>query len=245
MSIDFKIQNKCDHIINWERSSFETDRRTINLSYPVASVASLSLRINNVIKDKSEYSVYLNKSTLNLIPKSYILMRRVSLLNSPLVEIKYTTYESFCPKCAGRKYIDDIKYRPDKDISTVSDELLLIQTLEKHIVTQIRTNQYHPWIGTSLHDLVSSKITDLDLIRSRVQDDVRKAVNDVRNVQDQYVKTGRPVTLGELFGELLSVEVEKNGSEISTINVTVRFTAQSGRTLQYEQLLELAELRQR
>lgn len=245
MSIDLKIQNKCDDVINWERRSLGPDRRRINLSYPVASVSSLRLRINNVIKKPNTYSVATVRDPLSEVPTTHILLREPNRLYNPIIEVRYVTIRTYCPKCAGLRYIDDIAYGPDQDAVTVSDELLLIQTLEKHIVTELESNPYHTWVGTTLHELVKTKITDIQLITSRIKDDINKAVSDLKKVQAQYQRTNRPVTRGELFGQLLEVDVRRDSQEPTTIHAIVRFTAQSGKVLEYEQLLEFTELRRR
>lgn len=245
MSIDIKIQNICDDVINWERLSLNSDRRRINLSYPVSSVSSVSLRINGVIQEKGSYKVYSDIDSFATIPKAYIILDKVSKLYNPLIEVKYVTIKTYCPRCAGLRYIDDFKYDPNKDLVTVKDELLLIQTLEKHIVTEVNSNPYHTWVGTSLHELVRNKITDIDFIKTKIRDDVNKAVDDLKRLQAQYQKTRRPISKGELFGQLLSVDVRRDSQEPTTIHAIVRFTAQSGKTLEYEQLFEFSELRRR
>lgn len=245
MSIDIKIQNKCDDVINWERRNLNSDRRTIDLSYPVASASSVSLRINNVIISPTAYLIYTDRNSLTLIPQAHIKLKEICRLYSPLVEIKYVTIGTYCPKCAGFKYVDDYKYGPDKDVVTVSDELLLIQTFEKHIVTHLNSNVYHKWVGTRLNELVKSKITDISFITSRIKDDIVKASNDLKKVQAQYQRSNRPVTKGELFGQLLDVGVRRDEQEPTTIHALVKFTAQSGKTLEYEQLLEFSQLRRR
>lgn len=245
MSLDVKIQNICEDVINWERLSFQNDRRTLNLSYPVSSVASLRLRINNVVQNKNTYTVYMDNTSLTEIPKSYVYLKKVCKSYNPLVEVRYTTIKTYCPRCAGLRYIDDFRYNVDGDVRSVNNELFLIQTLEKHIVTQISSNKYHTWIGTTLHELVKNKITDMSYIESKIKDDIVKAVNDLKKLQAQYQKTKRPVTKGELFGQLLDVVVQQDAKEPTTVHALVKFTAQSGKTLEYEQLFEFTELRRR
>jgi hypothetical protein len=198
-----------------------------------------------MVQDSRTYRIFMANDPTALIPRSYIQMKLVSRLSNPLVEVRYVAVKTYCPKCVGVRYIDDFSYGPDKDLVTVSDELLLIQMLEKHLVTEIQSNPYHSWVGTSLHELVKHKITDMPLITMRIKDDVNKAVTDLRKLQAQYQKTRRPVTSGELFGELLEVDVRPDAAEPTTVHALVRFTSQSGKVLEYEQLLEFSELRRR
>lgn len=244
MSIDFKIQNLCDHYINWERISLPNDRVNINPSYPVAAINSLILRINNVNVSSSSYKTYLNKNDMVLSPKSIIVLNEPCPLNFPIVELRYITLPNYCPKCNGILYIDDIIYGPDKDVVTMKDEYLLIQTFEKLIVTEIASNKYYTWIGTSIHDLVGQKISDLAYLKTKIVEDVKKASNDLKDIQNQYVSSGRSVSQGELFGQLLNVDINPQ-TDPTTIEVLIGFTAQSGKSLQLQQFVELSQLQQR
>ena len=244
MSIDIKIQNLCDHYIEWERVTLLNDKRSILPNYPIGAQSSLVLRINNVVVSPSKYDVYLNPEEMVMSPKSTILLKVPDTRYYPIVELKYTTLVTYCPKCAGSRYVDDLIYGPNKDVVTTKDEFLLIQTLEKLIVTELDSNKYYGWIGTSIHKLIGQKIVDLDYLKIKIVEDVKKAVNDLKMIQDQYLSTGRLVSGGETFGSLLGVDV-KQMSDPTMIEVVVRFTAQSGRSLQLQQLVELSQLRRR
>jgi hypothetical protein len=245
MSIDYKIQNLCDHVINWEGISLQTDRKTIYLSYPLGAESSLVIRMNNIVLNRSMYNVTTQPGIQEgIFSKTYITLKSSTKLFFPIVEARYVTGSGFCPKCAGIKYLDDIVYGPDKDVVTAKDEYLLIQTLEKFIVTRVNSNPYHTWLGTSLHTLIGTKITDMNYIQSKIFEDVKKAVDDLKKVQDQYIKSGRAVSQGELFGDLLSIDVLQDPSDNTTIQIFVKFTARSGRALLFEQLMELSQYRQ-
>ena len=240
MSHDYKIQNKCDHFINWEGVTLQSDRRTLYLSYPLGAASSLSLRMNNIVLNKVSYYTVKTQSNLaiGIFSKTYILFNNPTKLYNPLIEAKYTTQSNFCPKCAGINFLDDITYGPDKDVVLAQDEVLLIQTLEKFIVTEINSNPYHPWVGTSIESLIGTKITDTNYLKTNIYNNVKKAVDDLKRIQAQYSKSGRPTTSGELFGDLIAIDVVPSTADPSTILVTVKFTAQSGRVLLFEQLVE-------
>jgi len=245
MSQDFKIQNRCDHKINWEEGTLSSDRKRIDVTYRIASKSSVSLRINNVAIPTSNYKIVKDVTVVDTEKPFYILMNNKIRHNNPLVEVKYVTFLNRCPKCQGTKFLDDIAYSSSGDITQVKDEFLLLQTVEKYIVTNIRSNKFHSWMGTNLHELVGTKILDMELLRNKVVDEVNSAIEKLKDIQRQLVSTGRPVSAGELFGELISVDLTQDFEDLSIISVTVRFTAQSGKRLNYTQLLELADLRQR
>lgn len=245
MSKDFKIQNKCDHKINWVSGTLDSDRRRIDVPFLIASKASVSLRINNVIRPRSDYKIVADQSVPDDVKPLYILMKNKIKHNEPLIEVQYVTFLDRCPKCVGTRFVDDIAYTNGGDISLVNDEFLLLQTVEKYIVTNLRSNRFHQWMGTNLHKFIGQKIIDVEQFRTRIVDDITLSIEKLKDVQNQYISTGRPVSAGELFGTLISIDLVQEFEDLSIISVKVTFTAQSGKRLNYTQLLELSELRQR
>lgn len=245
MSSDVKIQNRCDHIISWNRRRLNEDRKTIRLQYPVASKRSIRLRINDVEVPKDNYIVETSRNTLTDIASSAIVLNRKVKDYVPIVEAYYNTYIEYCPKCLGVKFLDDPIYNNQGDYTQVERERLLVQSVEKYIVTRIESNPFHQWLGTELHSLIGTKINDLDVIQTRVVEQVNNAIEQFKRIQQQLVASGREVTDGELFNQLLSVEIEQDQEDLTIIHVIVKFTARSGKTLTYTQLLELSQFRYR
>lgn len=244
MSYDFKLQNKCDHVVNWERIYLQPDQITIYLTRTIAAVSSLQLRMNNAIIDQSEYSI-LKQVTVKVIePPFYIQMNKRVPLYDPLVEARYTTVQNKCPKCMGVNTLDDLSFSREGDAKTTNKESLLIQSVEKSIVTRIDSNIFHAWYGSGLQNLVQTKITDAQILRSRIVDQINEALNRLKAIQQQLVSSGRKVDPGELFGSLLGVDIQQT-EDPSMILVTVSFTAQSGKTLDYSQYLEFQNIRER
>lgn len=244
MSYDSKIQNKCDHRVLWEQSTLGTDLKTIPLTRPVAAVSSVALRINNVVVETNQYSVSTVRGSLSLTLTSSILMRYIVKDWQPLVEVNYITYANNCPKCVGINTVDDIVYTASGDFKMVSKEYLLLQTVEKAIITKVTTNPFHDWYGTGLHSLIGSKITDMSFLRTKIIDQISNAIEKVKTVQKQYVSANRKVDPGELFGQLLSLTVDPT-EDPTMVAVAVVFTAQSGQTLEYSQLIDLTTARER
>ena len=243
MSTDIKIQNNCDHLINWEQLNFEADMRTIYPSYFIASVSSLSLRINNVIIDATNYVIASRTTEGPLDPPLYVYMNSKNRLYLPIVEMQYTVPAAYCPKCVGLKVLDDLIYSPYGDIAITSKEALLVQNLEKYIVTNIGSNVFVPWVGTSIVTLIGSKITDPAITKSRIVEQVNDAINKLKSVQSQLQNANRTLDPGEIFDRLLGIDVQ-NTDDPTIVFLTVSFTAKSGNTLEYSQYIELSYLRQ-
>lgn len=237
--MDIKIQNLCDHVVNWEQGALQSDRVSILFQKPIASTASLTLRINNVEIPSSQYSVEVNYDVVASDRPFIVKLKTRTRLFQPLIEAQYTTIPTFCRKCLGLRYVDDFEYVSRRDLTTIEDEALLLQNVEKYIVTKIQSNPFHSWMGTNLHTLVGSKIVDTDLLIARMTEQVNSAIDKLKTVQRQLQSSGREVTAGELFGELLDLTVEQM-PDPSAFNIVVKFTAQSGKVLTFEQPVDLA-----
>lgn len=244
MSYDLQIQNKCDHLINWERTVLESDRYSFYLTYPVASTASLNVRINNVLVPQNSYSVVVRRQVLSVQAFSAVTMSSKIKLYQPLIEAQYTTYSSTCPKCLSVKTVDDFLVTSSGDYQTVEKEILLLQDLEKCIVTQLSSNPFHDWYGTGLQSLIGTKITDFQFIESRIVEEVNSAIEKLKNVQRDLVSSRRSVSPGELYGQTLDITVER-ATDPTLVFVTISFTSQSNQQLEYSQAVQLSTPRER
>lgn len=238
MSSDIRIQNLCDHMVNWEEGSLQLDRKSILFSKPIASTASLKVRVNNVEISPSKYTVSVNNEVLSADRPFFVILNSPTKLFQPLVEAQYVTIQTFCRKCLGIRYVDDFEYINDRDLRTVENEELLLQNVEKYIVTKVDSNPFHSWVGTDLYSLVGKKLLDQDLIVSRMTEQVNSAIDKLKTVQRQLQASGREVTPGEMFGDLLSLSVVQQ-PDPSIFNIIVKFTSQSGKALQYEQPVDI------
>jgi len=244
MSIDLKIQNQCDHVVNWEVGSLQSDLKSVLFSKPIGSESSLLVRVNNADRDRSEYAVRIREDVVSADRPFYVEFKRKIKDYQPLIEAQYVTLSNFCRKCAGLGNIDDIEYENRTAFRTCRDEELLLQTVEKLIVTKAESNPFHSWVGTTLHTLVGSKVIDADMIKLRMTEQVNNAIEKLKTVQKQVQASGREMTPGELFGDLLSVDVTQ-GVDPSLFTITVWFTSQSGERLRYDQLVNVGAPRVR
>jgi len=245
MSYDLKIQNPCDHYINWEKGTLSPDRKSVILKYPVAAVSSVSLKVDLVDMDRDMYEVLRLKTEQSLQPFYYIYLKNKVKTFLPFIETTYTTLPYSCPKCFGVKYLDDLRYNLQGDMTVVSNEYLLIQHVEKYIVTKLNSNVFHDWMGTQLHSLVGTKILDINFLKTQIVEQINSSIEKLKTVQAKTLALGRPITPGELFDKLLSVEVSQSTEDSTVIMVLVRFTAKSGKSLEYNQFMELSQLRKR
>lgn len=236
MSYDIKLQNFCDHKILWARAQLEPDRKTVYLPYPLASSASLIVRINGVESPVTSYAIKTERQSLSLVLISHIEFFSKIKHYNPIIELFYVTFSDTCPKCINVKTVDDFSFSGSGDYETISKELLLLQQIEKIIVTKLSSNFFHSWYGTDLHSLIGTKITDRVLLDTRIREQISNAIDKLRNVQDQMQASGRKFDSGELFGKLLAIDIEDT-EDPSMFLVTVSFTSKSGSPMEYSQYL--------
>lgn len=244
MSYDIKLQSSCDHRINWARFYLESDRKTVYMDRPIASFSSFRLRINMVAVPSGEFSIK-NNVVLDINkPEPVLTLKRRVRHHEPLVEVSYATLADYCPKCAGRRYIDDFSFDASGTVMTVSQEELLLQRFEKIVITKLHSNMFHDWYGSGMYNLVGRKITDLDLFRTKIVDQINKAAEKLRNIQKDLGAYGRSVHPGELLGQILGIYVEETDDPTMFL-VTVSFSSQRGTPLEYSQYLSTTNYRQR
>jgi hypothetical protein len=73
---------------------------------------------------------------------------------------------------------------------------------------------------------------------------VSASIEKVKNVQKQLVASNRKVDPGELFGQLLNIDVQQM-DDPTIIMVTVVFTSQSNKQMEFSQLIDLSSVRER
>lgn len=244
MSYDIKLQNVCDHRIVWIKGELQSDNKTILLKYPVASVSSFRLRINGKEQEYGSYQIKSLRDPLTLEVYSMIEFFNKIKLYNPIIEFSYNTYSDRCPKCLGLNILDDISINSKGDIETASKESLLLQNVEKIIITKLSSNIFHDWYGTGLHTFVGTKISDKELLYNKIREQINVAIEKLRNIQRQMVSSGRKFDKGELFGKLLKIEI-KEVEDPTVLLIVVVFTSQNNVSIEYSQYLRIENVRQR
>lgn len=238
MSYDIKLQNYCDHKILWAQAQLESDRKTVFFPYPVASTSSLVVRVNGVEMPSNTYVTKTVRQPLSLVLISNIeFLSKIKHYN-PIIEFYYVTFPDTCPKCLNIKTVDDFFINGSGDFEMISNELLLLQRVEKIIITKASTNIFHFWYGTDLHALIGTKILDRSLLYTRIREQIANAIDKLKTTQDRMLSSGRQFDPGELFGKLLKIDIEE-AEDPSIILVTVSFTSQSGNPMEYSQYLSI------
>lgn len=79
------------------------------------------------------------------------------LRSNPLLKATYTTYPAQCRRCQGTYIENDQRFDLTGETLIVRDDNLLYQAAFKIVLTQIRSNPFHPQYGSGLMSRVGSK----------------------------------------------------------------------------------------
>lgn len=242
---DIKIQNRCDHKVIFERVRLATDRVTLSTVYPVGSHKYLELtRFGNVVPP-SKYFFKRDRETLYGDKYFSIELKYPDMYNDAVYEVTYTAPAEFCPKCLGSQFVDDIAIDDFKEVSIVEGAYLLIQEVEKAIVTNKNTNPYYPWVGASLSSLIGSKITDFVALAQEIQTQVRNSLENLKSQQLKHQEINPLVSSDEVLDTIENVDVTQDEADPSIVYIYVQYTSQSGSPYDYSQVMDLTQYRPR
>jgi hypothetical protein len=238
MSFDINIQRTCNHSVYRELVTLESDRRSIRLSKHLAA-AALKLFASNVLVPSNAYIIIDDPVTINVTRPRMISLRNKWKATEDYWEATYYTLSRLCPKCVGRNFLDDIQYNVKGDFLKIRDENLLLQNLEKFTVTELQSNPFHTFIGTTLVKMLGSRITDSAFITNKITQQISTALNVLKSLQEQYVVTGRAVTQGELLDIVENIVVRIDDQDPTILRADVTARAKSGKIANYSQFLQL------
>jgi len=240
MSFDLNLPTVCDHRIYKEYVTLYVDRKTIRLSKPMAAAGNLELYASDDLVPSDKYSIIYDPIAIDVNRPRMIVLKNKWKATQDFFQVSYNTLKGFCPKCAGLESIDDINYNVRGDFLVTRDERLLLQNLEKFTVTEVGSNALEPFIGTSLVTLLGERVSDRNFIAGKVKQEISASLSALKDMQEQYRQTGRPVSLGEQLDviEKINVSFDQNDPTILRADVTAR--AKSGKSIDYAQYLRLS-----
>jgi len=238
MSYDLNITAVCDHRIYRELITLEDDRRSLRFGRPLSS-SNIDLYASENIVPKTAYTIIYDPQTITIQQPRMILLKNKWKQTEDYFEVVYITFKSFCPKCAGIEVINDIQYDIRGQLRQIRNENLLLQNLEKFTITEIQSNPFHTFIGTSLTALLGQRITDVSYVTSKVTQEISTTLDVLKSLQDQYISAGRTVTDGELFDSIENVRVRFDEEDPTIIRTDVTVLARSGRNVDFTQYMQL------
>jgi phage baseplate assembly protein W len=165
-----------------------------------------------------------------------IQFRRIRKATDEIYEVTYYTRSTECRRCHGLKIENDFQYDSNGNLILVKNEEKLVQDIRKIVLTSLGSNPFHTWYGTSIPDLIGSKITNAGIVRSKIEGDIRTALNRYDDIQRKQIRalgnlTNASVDARERFGQLLKLDVQQDFVEPTAYNITILFSNRSSELL--------------
>ena len=156
-------------------------------------------------------------------------------------EITYVTVPGFCPKCAGQTSLDDISYDVQGHLKTARNEKLLLQNLEKFTVTELGSNPFHSFVGTTIVALLGEKISDPDFLTTKLIQEINQSLQKLGDLQNQYRQSGRNLTDGEQLESVDNIQVNFDENDPTILRADITVSSKSGKPVSFAQYLKTPE----
>lgn len=130
----------------------------------------------------------------------------------------YTVPPHRCRRCRATYVENDARFNRQGDAVIVEGENLLYQAALKILLTEIRSNPYHRWYGTSLMSRIGTKA--ISGTATLINEDVTRALDSMQKMQTQQVRFQR-VTPEERLYSINSVDVRRHTQDPTAYMVDV------------------------
>lgn len=240
MSFDLNLTAVCNHRIYRELSTLASDRRSLRVSKPIATTANVNVYASDELVPKVDYIIVTDPvSPIPNLQKMVYFKEKWKAVED-YFEVSYNVLGGYCSKCLARGTLYDWSYDVRGQLSTVINENLLMQNVEKFTITELQSNPFHMYIGTSLVTLLGQRLSDVGYMTTRVTQEIQTTLGKLKDMQQQYARTGRAVTPGELLDQVVQVNVTQDTNDPTILRADITVTAQSGKTLSYTQFMSTA-----
>lgn len=175
----------------------------------------------------------------NSIGGRKIAFRKPFKSSDDIIEVSYFTSAQYCRRCMGLKLENDFRYDTLGKKIRVEEENLMLQEVNKILLTLKKSNLFHTWYGTRLSSLSGTKY--LDFVRGEILSEVRDALASLRDIKVQQA-TLQKVTTGE-FPEVLSVlKLEQSEDDPTILNLEIEVMSRRGRPMTINQLIKISNI---
>jgi len=238
MTFDLNLTTLCDHVVFRELAVLADDLRSITLQKPLASSKITMYATDNLVPE-SMYKIVDDSLSLDPVLTRKIYLNQEWRTTYDYFEVTYNTIINYCTKCMASKYLDDISYDVKGGIYIQRDERLLMQNVEKFVITRINSNTFHTFIGTSIEGLIGSRLSNVGFLITQLKAEVTRTLQKFQDLQAQYRETGRAMSSGEILQSIDNVAVTQDVNDPTVFRIAITVTAESNQTVTFEQLIRL------
>jgi len=154
-------------------------------------------------------------------------------------ELSYLTQRSLCRRCGGLGIENDFRYGTQGDVILIQNESLLLQEVEKIVFTIQGSNVFHQWYGTSLINLIGTKISGPNggqFLETRLVSEIQTALDRYISIKARQA-TEQPVTTREQLSRIVSIEVIQDRVDPTIFRVKVALENRANQLVRFEDTL--------
>lgn len=145
-----------------------------------------------------------------------------------IFEVSYFTSRQDCRRCSGLGYENDFRHDVYGDPVMVTGVDLLAQEVEKIVFTLKGSNIFYTWYGTSLNDLIGSKIDRTgSLIENMILSSISSTLDKFKNIKMQQAQL-QPVRDQEYFLKVKSIRVNQDDFDPTIFRVNIEIQNRAG-----------------
>ena len=115
---------------------------------------------------------------------------------------------------------NDLKIKPNRTISTVSDTPKLRQDIIKIIVIPLGSMKNYPWYGCAVGDNIIGKNLPKNIFDSQINESIKKSLENLQMLQQSQSATQK-VTAAEMIKMIVDVHAERDIDDPRKINIVV------------------------
>jgi hypothetical protein len=138
--------------------------------------------------------------------------------SNPTFKVTYTTAGQQCLRCGATLVENDVRFDNTGETIMLVDDNLLYQAAMKIILTDLGSNPYNPWYGTTIRQRIGSKA--LSGVATLIHDDIRKALAKFQALQAGQAKY-QQVSFKERLYSVDTVNVTPHPQDPSTFLIAV------------------------
>lgn len=146
---------------------------------------------------------------------------RQPIVGNPMIKVSYSAPVQRCLRCQATFVENDFRFDQTGSVILIQNEDLLYQAALKILLTDLGSNPFHSWYGTSIRERIGTKA--LGGVSSILSEDVRQALSRLQALQTEQAKY-QQVSFKERLYAILGVSVKRHAQDPTTflIDVTVQ-----------------------
>lgn len=158
-----------------------------------------------------------------------------------IIEVSYFTRRQDCRRCNGLGIEDDIRFDDRGEPIFVDGIDLLVQEVEKITFTIKGSNIFHEWYGTSIVDLIGTKIASGGrVVQTQIASELGATLQRYRNVKIQQ-ESLQPVSNQEFPLQINRIDVQQDPFDPTVFNVEIEVRNRAQEVDRIEQRISIED----